>query len=101
RLSRRWSLPLRGLNDLVMGCFQTEQPKLGKVAVFPALMVRSATFTASSCALPQNAAQTHADPAVQGSKRGPVTVLEVIEPTPQGLVQAGDHECQRVTAVPG
>src|ERR1700737_1710563 len=63
-------------------------------------MVPSATLTASSCALPQNAAQSHADPPVQGSKRGPVTVLEVIEPTTQGLVQAGDHEGQRVTGVP-
>src|SRR6185369_17433428 len=92
-------LPPRGLNDLCMGCFQTEQPLLGKEAVFPAMMVPSATSSAAACAFSEYAAQTHSGPAVQGFKRGAEAVLEVVEPTPQGLVHASNDVFQGISGV--
>ena len=79
-------LPLRGLNDLGMGRFQTKQPMTGKEGIRPALMISTATRSTTTAAFAQNATQPHADPSVYRTERVPVTVLEVREPTSERIV---------------
>src|SRR3972149_10911787 len=81
--------PPSGLNGHGMGGHQSKQPLFGKEGVWPAVMVQSAAFAAAPATFSENAPQTHADPAVQFTKRVPVAVLEIREPAAQGAV----HVC--------
>src|SRR5437773_2946012 len=76
-----------------MGRLQREQPKV-KVCVRPALMIRTATAARAAVTLPENAPQTHADPAIQVVKRGAVAVLEIPKPALRATVDVGDDRQQ-------
>lgn len=72
-----------------MGGRQTEQPMLGKEAVWPASMIPTAADAAAMGAAAEQAPQSHPDPAVETRKRPRFAVLEVCEPASQGLIHAG------------
>src|SRR5213083_1227 len=57
-------------------------------------MVRATAATPSALTLTQNAAQTHADPAVNIREYVPVTMLKVPEPSLERLAQGGRNAVQ-------
>ena len=63
---------------------------LGKVGVWPSLMVGSPSSAPTPAALAQDAAKPHPHPTVEAPECGPVAVLEVLIPAPQGPVDVRD-----------
>src|SRR5205085_9432076 len=83
-----------GLTGACMGCFQRKQAALRKVSIGPTLMIHTPATALAPLTLPQNATQTHADPAIQGSKGGVVAVLKVHKPALHGTVDVRDDQLQ-------
>jgi hypothetical protein len=65
-----------------MGCDQTEQPLSGEKVIGPTVMIQSPSSTPTAGTPSQDAAKTHANPAIQVREDVAVAaVLEVTEPT--------------------
>src|SRR3974390_2471014 len=77
-----------------MSCNQGEQPALRKVGIGPALMVRPAPRSLSAPPAAQDAAQSHAHPAVQRSERGLMAVIKILKPAHQSAIQIDDGGLQ-------
>ena len=60
---------------------------LRKIGIGPAMMVRSAPWSRSTLPVAQDAAQSHAHPAIQCGERGLIAVLEILKPAHQGSIQ--------------
>ncbi len=74
-----------------MGGCQTEQPKLGKVAIWPAIAISPTAPTLALTALTEDAPQAHACSGVEVGKHGPVAaVLKVDEPALEAAVHVAD-----------
>lgn len=69
---------------------------LDKEDIGPAVMVGPPAPSPTAATLAQNAAQTHADPLVKGTERGPVAVLEVCKPAHQTPIDIRDDHGKTV-----
>src|SRR5260370_1259135 len=90
---------LQRLTRYLPGCGHREQPELREVPIGPANVGPTPSGAALSMASAQDASQSHPHPAVDGRKRRPVPVLEVLEPASQYRVEAGDDGFQAVAIV--
>src|SRR5947209_15442283 len=79
-----------------MGCLQAVQPRLGKEGVGPPLLLICSVTTDpfQLPALPQQAPQSAAYPAVQAAEDREVAALEVPEPAHKRPVQIADDPLQ-------
>lgn len=66
-------LPARGLNDLSMGGYPTEQPLFGKVFVRPAHVRFPPTDASDAVTFAKDAPQTHPNPTVERREGGAET----------------------------
>jgi hypothetical protein len=73
-------LPLRGLNGLGMGGYQTEQPVLDKVGVRPALVIEASAASSDATTFAKDASQPHPHPFIEGDEDIGVAMFEVFKP---------------------
>jgi hypothetical protein len=85
-------LPQGGLNETSMGGGQTKQPLLVEEAIWPAIMVATATSAFPLVSLAKNASQATANPAVQATEHILMTVSKVSEPSTQMAAQSGTRQ---------
>src|SRR5512139_724942 len=72
--------PVTGLTSYRMCRYKREQPVLAKECIGPTLVVAATSTASAARSLTQNAPQPHANPAVQGRERRPITVFEIFKP---------------------
>ncbi len=77
-----------------MGCGKEVQPVLGKVGIWPALMVSPPTPSLAAATLAEDAAQAHAGPAIQAHVSGTGAMLEIAKPTAEGLIDVQDNRIE-------
>jgi hypothetical protein len=85
-----------------MGFYKAEKPMTSKERVWPAIMIVAPTDPVEPYALAQDAPKSAAHPLVN-QREGPfATMLEVLEPSPQGTIDPVDDYCKAVAiAAPG
>ena len=83
-----------------MGCGKEVQPVFGKVGIWPALMVSPSTPSLAAATLAEDAAQAHAGPSIQAHESGTGAMLEIAEPTAEGLIDVRENRTQTRAVIP-
>ena len=89
-----------GLTNLRMGNCQRVQTMRGKESIRPAMMIEPAAASAATTTMAQDAAQTHADPAVKVDKSPATAVLKVLKPAFQRPIDVQDDDRQAIAVIP-
>ena len=89
-------LPQSGLASQCRGILKGQEPVLGKVGVWPAIVVSSPASSASFGSFAQDAPETHSDPGVDAVEGVSVAVFEVSKPTDEGSIDVLDDPVETV-----
>ncbi len=79
-----------------MGLHQGKQPPRGEEPARPLLMGHSSTPSAFAESPSEDAPQSHADPPIDGDKRGHAAVFEIFKPAAQGSIEVVDDDREAV-----
>jgi len=89
------------LNGRSTGSYQTEQPAVREVGIWPQLMITATTASTAMVATSENAPQPHSNPCILVAVEPWVgAMLEVREPAADGLVHVCNHALDAPTILP-